>query len=389
MLLSTVSGSDVADKNRNGIPDDRERAARGTSGPTIDTRGGVSNPMDPWASINSGGQVRGTAGPVFKRPAQNPLGGGAGGATSERSGRPGGGTFGAPKQAGSFLQKQQPMMEDTGLPSFLANLMEALGMTSGGGGADFDPLRNDARSRGAEYDARLAAMYEQLQNEMRQDGTGIQQNYQGAIDQNAARTMEAQQSVQGASDDAAQRNLQQLQALGIGEAAGNIVSEGRDLNSDTAGAVQDAIARGQISGENLAQNKQSANTHNTNLVGAAGLEGNLQRARVQSELGSLLSQYDMQEQEANQQAQQQSLSQAMSLAGALTDDQWKRQGYQDDLSQYLAEQQSAQQQGMQPNKLSQSMQFLQQLMQSPQFADQDIESLLPYIQALGGIGKLV
>lgn len=386
---STDLGSDVVDKNRNGIPDDKERRPRGTSGPTIDTRGGVANPMDPWASINSGGQVRGTAGPVFQRPSQNPLGGGTTGGVPQRSNRSGGGSFGAPKQAGAYLPKQQPQTEDTGLPSFLANLMEALGMVDGGSSVDYDPLRNDARSRGAEYDARLAAMYNQLQGEMRNDGAGIQQNYQGAIDQNAMRTAEAQQSLQGASDAASDRNLQQLQALGIGEAAGNIVEEGRDLNSDTARAVQDAVARGQISGENLSQNQQSAGAHNTNLVGAAGLEGNLQRARVQSELGSLLSQYDMQEQEANQQAQQQSLSQAMSLAGALTDDQWKRQGYQDDLSQYLAEQQSAQQQGMQPNKLNESMQFLQQLMQSPQFANQDIEAILPYIQALGGIGKLV
>lgn len=381
----------MVDRNGNGIPDSNERGGTLPAGSNrrnprvlgavpVGSKNGVASASRP--------PMPGSLGPGSKTNVANAgrgiFTGGPGGGV-ERSGRPGGRTFGVGKELRP-LQRPEQSMEDTLLPSFLANLMNALQM-GGTSGVDFDPLQNEARGRGAEYDARLNAMYNQLQSSMRQDGEGVQQSYQGALDQNSQRTDQAQQSVQGASDAAAQRNLQQLQALGIGEAAGNIVAEGRDLNSDTARAVQEAEARGQISGENLAQNQQSAAALNNSLVGAAGLEGNLQRARVQSELGNLLAQYDVQEQEANQAAQQQSLSQAMSLAGALTDDQWKQRGYQDDLSRYMAEQQGAQQ--MQPNKLSQSLSFLQSLMQSPQFQGSSVEDLLPYIQALGGIGKLV
>lgn len=288
--------------------------------------------------------------------------------------------------------QQQTPMGDTALPSFLSNLMEALGYVGNGSMdyVDYDPLRNDARSRGTEYDARLNAMYNQLQGSIRDDGTTLQGSYQGAIDDTAERAAQAQAQTQQAGDAAQARNTQQLQALGIGEAAGNIVEQGRDLNTDVAAAVQDAASRGQIAGDALQQNQQSAVQHNTNLVGAAGLEGNLQRARVQSELGSLLAQYDMQEQQANQEVDQfnasqanNGLSQAMSLAEALTGNQWQQRSYQDELDQMLYERQM---QGAQPNKANQSLQFLQQLMQ--QQPDMDMESITQLLSALGSSSKL-
>lgn len=299
---------------------------------------------------------------------------------------------GLPRNLGqSSAQQQETSLPD--LQSFLAQAMELLGGGEELGRISYDPARADARSRGAEYDAHLNAMYNQLQKSMRQDGTELQGAYQTGIDDTAARAAQSQQSIQGAGDAANERNMQQLQALGIGEAAGNIVGEGRDLNTQLAAAVQDAAARGQISGDALQANQASAQQANTSLVGAAGLEGNLQRARVQSELGSLLSQYDMEEQKANQQidAQNAQMRQSrqgagLNLAQALYGSAWDQQKYRDDLSREQYEMMS---QMNQPNKLSQSMNFLQQLMGSPQFADQDLEAILPYIQALGGIGKLV
>lgn len=287
-------------------------------------------------------------------------------------------------------------LDSTNLPSFLSSLMEALGYVDSSYEAptiSYDPLRNEARGRAGEYDARLNAMYNQLSNSIRDDGEGIQENYQGAIDSNAQRALDTQANIQSASDVADSRNAEVLAALGLGEAQGNIIDEGRDLNTQTAANVADAAARGQISGDALTQNQQSAGAHNANLVGAAGLEGNLQRSRVQSELAQLLAQYDMEEQQANQQAQMQAqqqrsngLAQAIGLAGNLYSSDWDSQRYQDELAQAIYEQQAGQNQ---PNKLDQSMSFLQQLMQSPQFADQDIEAILPYITALGGVGKLL
>lgn len=233
-----------------------------------------------------------------------------------------------------------PVQDPTSGPrDLMSALSEAFGLVGGGNtGISYDPLRNDARARASEYDARMKAMYDQLMGSIRGDAAGIQQNFQGAIDSSAERSQQTQGDIQGASDAANQRNLQQLESLGLGEAAGNIVAEGRDLNTATSRNIADAAARGQIQGDRLETNQQASLAHNTNLAGAAGLEGNLQRARIGNELSSLLAQYDMEEQAANRQAQQNSFGQAMSLAQALVGDDWQRQGYQDDLDRFIWEQ---------------------------------------------------
>lgn len=290
----------------------------------------------------------------------------------------------------------QPQAEETSLPDLQSFLSQAMAILGGGEelpGVNYDPLRANARNQSQEYDARLAAMYNQLQNSMRQDGTALQGSYQTAIDDTAQRAQQSQESIQGAGEAASAANMQQLQALGLGEAAGNAVSEGRDLNTQLAGAIQEAAARGQIAGDQLQSNQQSAVQANNGLVGAAGLEGNLQRSRVQSELAQLLAQYDMEEQQANQQVAAQNaqsrnsaMGQGLNLAQALYGSEWDKINYNDDTAMKIAEMQAQQNQ---PNKLNQSMQFLQQLMSSPQFQGQSIEDILPYITALGGVGKLV
>lgn len=279
-----------------------------------------------------------------------------------------------------------PPVGDTQLPSFMSFLQQAMEMSGGPERISYDPQRADARRRGAEYDARIAAMYNQLANSMRDDGTGIQKNFQGAIDDTAARSAETQQAIQGASDSADARNMEVLRNLGIEDAQAGIIQGGRDLNTQAAGNVAEAAARGQIAGDALTQNQQAAGAHNANLVGAAGLEGNLQRARVQSELSSLLAQYDMQEQEANRQAQQQSLSQSMGLANALYEDAWRQQGYNDDMTRWLYEQQQAANQPAPVDPGQMGLNFIAQLQQ--RFPDLAMDDLLKMVQGVGTIGKL-
>ena len=279
-----------------------------------------------------------------------------------------------------------PPVGDTQLPSFMSFLQQAMGMSGGPERISYDPQRADARRRGAEYDARIAAMYNQLANSMRDDGAGIQKNFQGAIDDTAARSAETQQAIQGASDSADARNMEVLRNLGIEDAQAGIIQGGRDLNTQAAGNVAEAAARGQIAGDALTQNQQAAGAHNANLVGAAGLEGNLQRARVQSELSSLLAQYDMQEQEANRQAQQQSLSQSMGLANALYEDAWRQQGYNDDMTRWLYEQQQAANQPAPVDPGQMGLNFIAQLQQ--RFPDLAMDDLLKMVQGVGTIGKL-
>src|SRR5690606_33274867 len=128
-------------------------------------------------------------------------------------------------------------------------LRQAMNQVGGVGRVSYDPLRNDARQRGAEYDARLEAMYNQLAQSLRNDAKEAGTRYQGAIDQSAERSADTQRNIQMASDVAADRNAEVLRNLGIEEAQGNIVRQGRDLSTQTARNVADAAARGQITGD--------------------------------------------------------------------------------------------------------------------------------------------
>lgn len=373
----------MADKNKNGIPDHLEpREVRST-------------PFDFLTNI-------GRQGANFASDIGNWLTG----RTPETPYRAGDFAFGLPKDmyrkgpgvgssggGGSFgppVRRQEPAplpkLGNTDLPSFMSFLQQAMEQVGGVGRVSYDPLRQDARSRGAEYDARLNAMYNQLANSIRDDGQTVQQSYQGAIDDTAARSAATQQQIQGASNVADDRNQQVLANLGIEQAEANAIAQGRDLNTQTARAVADAAARGQIATDRLTTGQQAAAEHNTNLAGAAGLEGNLQRARVQSELASLLAQYDMQEQEANRQAQQQALSQSMGLANALYEDAWRQRGYDDDVSRWLYEQQRGSLTPERIDPMQYSMNFIGQLQQT--YPDLDMETLIKLLGPAASIGKL-
>ena len=379
----------MADKNKNGIDDSREflspfgRIQKGGNPRQVPEREGFGRVLD---TVDNGarqftnflGDLGGWFGGRDASPSQYGAGDYAFGVTPGLVKQPK--SFGPRRTYDELAPVEGPPSFD--MPgSFMDFLKEALQGSAGVGRISYDPQRADARNRSSEYDARLAAMYGQLQNRMRDDNTALQSTYQGAIDDSAARNAAAQQQIQAASNAADDRNAQVLANLGIEQAQGNIVNEGRDLNTQTANAVADAAARGQISGDALSRNQQSAAQAGNSLVGAVGLEGNLQRARVQNELSQLLAQYDMQEQEANRQAQQQSFAQAMGLANAAYDDAWRRQGYQDDMTKFLM-QQSAQR----TDPMQYSMNFIGQLQQA--YPDLDMDQIIKLLGPAASIGKL-
>lgn len=399
----------MADKNRNGIPDHLEnkksQLAKGAGNSIWDMSGFGGGRTYAQTPYKSGilGQLFNFAADTSRNLSnfwdseilgnQRPLGGGLGdyrfGSGPQAKTQPK-----LPPADRNVLNQgrignrrvQEPPLGNTDLPSFMSFLQQAMEQTGGVGRVSYDPLRQDARRRGSEYDARLNAMYNQLANSIRDDGTTIRENYRGAIDDTTARSATTQQQIQGASNVADDRNQQVLANLGIEQAAANQIAQGRDLNTQTADAVADAAARGQIAADRLTTGMESAATHNTNLAGAAGLEGNLQRARVQSELAALLAQYDMQEQEANRQAQQQALSQSMGLANALYEDAWRQRGYEDDVTRWLYEQQQGAMQPQRTDPMQYSLNFIGQLQQ--RFPDLDMETLLKMLGPAASIGKL-
>lgn len=394
----------MADRNRNGVDDRYEgRSAWRQSQPTprtVQPNQGIGQIGDWWTDIVRQGQnFAGNIGQWLsgREPERFGAGDYAFGITPTRARREASrGTFGGVFQRPEAVSEEAPM-QDTSLPSFMDFIRQAQESGIGGVGGDFtpvsyDPLRNDARGRATEYDAKLASMYRQLQSEMQGGNERLDQSYAENQAGQAERGAAAQQQIQNASNVADERNAQIAENLGQGEAVARIIAEGRDLNTDTARAVQDAAARQQIGAEQLTQNRQSADEYGTRLVGAAGMEGVEQRDRIQSELASLLAQYDMQEQQANQQlqaqqqqAQQQSLSNVMGLANSMYQDSWKQREYQDELSRFLFEQQSA---AAPQDRFQLGIDRLGALQGQPWAEGMDPNQLAELMKVITGAGKL-
>lgn len=378
----------MADKNKNGIPDDRENGGRArranggrTFGPGSVQKPSLGNSSDPLTLLHNsayGNKGYSGKGEVYEPTTKysglfgnianfandttrnisnwwgsdvlgekSPLGGGRGDAMvgsnpAARVGAPGRRLGGGFQKNNAYQGGLQGDGDQMTLADYLAMAAEMVG---GGGGVNYDPQRNQLRQNASENDARLESMYRQLRGSIDADAPALKQAYQGAIDSTAANSQGAQAQAQAATDSANSRNSEILANLGIEEAMGNIVQNGTDLSSQTARNVGDMATRGQAAGDRLVSNQATALSHNTNIGNAAGLEGNLQRAANQSRLQALLSEIDMQEQQENAAAQQNGFSQQLGLAQELLGFDRYNQERQDNLQMSAAE--MASQQGSQ------------------------------------------
>lgn len=248
---------------------------------------------------------------------------------------------------GRIVGPQATAQNEMTFADALAQASALIGAGGGGGGGlpsvNYDPQRNELRSRASEYDARLEAMYRQLRDSIDADAPVLQQAYQGAIDTTRQNNTDAQAQTQAASDNANALNAQVLANLGIQQAQGNIVQNGTDLNTQTAQRMADQATKAQAANDLLASNQATALQHNTNIGNAAGLEGNLQRAQNSARLQALLAEIDMKEQQDNQAVAAQNasvrgndLSNQISLAQWLMGQSTDERRYQDSLQQSAA-----------------------------------------------------
>lgn len=238
--------------------------------------------------------------------------------------------------------------EDEYQPLSLAEaLARAMQMLPGGGGVNYDPQREAARSRASENDARLEAMYRQLQGSYAADAPTIAASYDQATESTNEATDQGVTNINNAYDKARADQTAQLAALGIEDAAAVIAGAGQSATVDQADAVSNLEQNRGANVNELTANKQSAGTYNTRIGQAAGLEGNLQRAVNQSRLQQLLADIDAEEQGQNAQLAGQNRSAAMSLAESLVGESRYNREYADsredrDFSKQLQVQELAQ-----------------------------------------------
>lgn len=260
--------------------------------------------------------------------------------------------------------KQMVQMPETSLPSFQDALAQAQAMmgSQGGGGytelsaPSWDPMREAAKSRFSENDAKVQAMYAQLADRVRtEDAQAIRDTYADARGDVKQDTDDAVSIMSDANANASQQNADVLKALGLDQAQADIIAKGTDANTAVAQDIADAGERGRSAQTALAEKQAAALDENTSMAGVYGLQGAEARDSLRMQLAQLLAGYDMDEQSAKLQvdsenasraasAQQNSLSQMMSLAGQLNSDAWRTREYNDNLAQTLMENRQAQSQ---------------------------------------------
>lgn len=308
-------------------------------------------------------------------------------------------------QAGSMYPDGTHANEpaSTPLPSFQDALAQARSLMQQSGyspgyvdvkSISYDPLRKDANARASQNDAKLKAMYAQLQDSVRKgDAAATKANYTTAQNDVKAASKGAVDQITAASAAADAHNSDVLKALGLGDAQIRQIQQGRDNASATAQNVADAVARGQAAQQAVSQNQQAASNYNTGMAGAYGLQGAETRDALTKQLATLQAQYDMQEQQArnaavdrNTQLGAQSQNALFGLANSILSNDWNTQKYNDSqaqaqyqalLQQQQAQQQAAQQQAGQ----QQALNFLQQIQagNGGKLASSDVAPFLKYL----------
>lgn len=178
-----------------------------------------------------------------------------------------------------------------------ADYLAAAQQYAGVGGVDYSSLMNRERANAGESTARIAAMYKQLQGSYAADAPGIATQYDKAGANTKQNGTEATAGINEAYNGTRDAVSNQLAKLGIGDAAAVLASQGSNAANDQARALSGVASNSQGNQNNLVQHKASAQTYNTGIKQAAGLEGTLQQSVIQKQLNDALANLDLQSQQ--------------------------------------------------------------------------------------------
>lgn len=218
-------------------------------------------------------------------------------------------------------------------------LLEAEGMM--GNGPDFEAIRRRYLENTQQSDAKLQAMFNQLNGSYAANAAPIQASYDtagAAINQAGAQGVA---NVNAGYDASRAAQTEQLAALGIQDAAAVLAQDGEmaaDQGMSAGGISRDAA---NYAGLN-ATNAQSAQQFNTGLQGAAALGGAESRALLQRSLADNLAGLAFKESEYEPQKFDMKMRLAQSLQAAEQGnglDPYQQAQLDQDLAQFIADQQ--------------------------------------------------
>lgn len=218
------------------------------------------------------------------------------------------------------------------------------------GGVDFAGLQAQTTQAANDNSSKLRALYDALGQNYMADAPAIQQNFDSGINSVNAANQGASQNVNNAYDQARAAQTAQLQALGIGDAAGVIAGKGESSTADQAAAISNLAQSANAVNNQLATNKTAALDYNTKIAQAAPQEGVDKSALIQQKLQQDLATIRAQQMQAEQQAAQQSqssqsgyLNELLGLANGMAGFDTKQSAQSDNNALNALKQQLAQQ----------------------------------------------
>jgi len=202
---------------------------------------------------------------------------------------------------------------------------------------DYTPVANQYKSDAQNTAQALAGIYGGLANQLNSGKNDINAAYQQAHDYTTGENQDAANTITGAYQSAAADNAKALAALGIdGGAANQIVNGGGTLAQDSANAAARVAGNTANRQQQLTEQHQAANTLQNQAVAGSRAQGAQDVSNTQQQLGDLLSQLSLQQQQDQNTLDSNRNQQTLSLATSLLGDQSnQQQSYQSSVGSLL------------------------------------------------------
>jgi hypothetical protein len=214
------------------------------------------------------------------------------------------------------------------------------------GGIDFNGLISATTQGANDNSAKIQALYAALGQNYQNDAPAIGQNFDTGIANVNTANQGAVQTINDAYNQARAAQTAQLQALGIGDAAGVIAGKGEDMGKDQAGAISNLAQSANAVNNQLATNKTAALDYNTKIAQAAPQEGvdkaSAIQQKLQQDLATIRAQQAQQQQQASS-SQSDYLNELLSLAQGMSGFDAKQSAQSDSNAIAALKQQLAQQ----------------------------------------------
>lgn len=291
----------VPDPNRYGKPNINPDPNRfGRPNPNSDRRGGGGSFDDSKPRRGGGGSFGRDYGAIIDRNATQ--------RKNENRGIGEVGQVGKDRSPGPIPRPEQPEWFTGNIADFLA---QALGMVGSGVGG-IEARQASARQQQAEGDAKIAAMYAQLDSALAQRIPEINQQTTANTESSQAGTAEAQAAMQASRDANRQAEADTMGRTQIGDS--QLLQDQRSMaDTDSEGSVGRVNERGQANQQYIGAMgdiSRDVSTSNRNLSALTGTETRAQNVRG---LNNLLAQLEDEKQANIQQSRQSAIGLASDM----------------------------------------------------------------------------